>query len=185
MIKVVLVFFIIIFTYLNVFISNSNFLDKDLFEKINILQILTPILNILLTFLLAYLINIKLSNKNKSYEILINLLEKYENVLDKIHTITMRYIANKEKNDANDIKWLLKQMSIKLSNLEELYKLYDISFIYKIENMEKELLELKQSITNDPFMQHSEYTPAQKTNIIQNFEKIKTNINKEKINLYK
>lgn len=178
-------FFIVIATYINVFICNTNFLSGKLFQKINILQIATPILNISLTIFIAYLINIKLAKQNKSNEILISLLEKYEDDIDKIHIKTMKYIRDKEISEANDIKWMLKKMNIKIVKLSSLYELYDTSFSYPIDTMKKDVLELKKSITNDPFMQKKEYTAKQKTIIIQMFEEIKTSINKEKINLYK
>lgn len=185
MLNIILLFLIIIATYFNVFICNSDFLSENLFKKINILQITTPVLNISLTIYIAYLINIKLAKKNKSNEIFISLLERYEDDINLIQVKAMNYIRDKNNNEAHDIKWLLKTLNIKLSRLEEFYKLYDKSFIYSINDMKKELLELKQSITNDPFMQDATYTATKKTQIIQNFEKIKININKEKINLYK
>lgn len=180
-----LAFFIVIATYLNVFICNTNFINKELFQKVNILQIVTPILNISLTIFIAYLINIKLAKHNKSNEILISLLEKYEDDIDEIHIITMKYIRDKKQNDAKDIKWLLKKMNIKIAKLGTLYEQYNISFSYPIDKMKKDILELKKSITDDPFMQENEYTAKQKTTIIQIFEEIKTSINTEKINLYK
>ena len=153
--NVSLAFFIVIATYVNVFISNANFLSEKLFQKINILQIATPVLNILLTIYIVYLINVKLAKQNKSNEILISLLEKYEDDIDKIYITTMKYIKDNEKskNEAKDITWMLKTINIKLSKLSTLYNLYEISFSYPIDKMKSDLLKLKQSITNDPFMQ--------------------------------
>jgi hypothetical protein len=62
---------------------------------------------------------------------------------------------------------------------------YEKIYTYPIDKMKQDILELKKSITDDPFMQEDEYTAKQKTTNMQIFEEIKTSINKEKINLYK
>lgn len=183
-----LIFFsIIIFTYLNVFISNQVFLSNaSLFENITIVQIFTPVLQVILAVFIAYYIHIKIAKRNESVSILIDILDKYLILINEINEHTLDYIRDKKEEDAKAIMWKLKKASVSHKKFELIYGLFnDINFVYSIREMKKELLILKRSITDDPFKQKREYTAKEKTKILENFENIETNILKEKINLYK
>lgn len=178
---------IILFVYLNIFISSGAiFSNLNLFNNINIVQILTPLVQILLAFGLAYFVNIKLAKQTKSIEIIIDMLNNYANALKDINELSIKYIKDKSENDAKEILWKLKQASISHQQFETIYQLFpNVEFVYNIEIMKNDLLDLKKSITDEHFRSDGEYTALQKTLILNCFQKINTNIYKEKQNLYK
>lgn len=177
---------IVLATYFNILITNGVLLNNaSLYSNITIVQITTPIIQIILAISLAYFIHIKMSKQNKSKDIIIDMLDNYLSLLNEINELTIKYIRDKEVNDSKNILWKLKKASISHQKFELIYKSYDeIVFIYNIEEMKSNLRELKQSITNNPFMQDGEYTASQKTSILKNFENIETRIYQEKINIY-
>lgn len=182
----IIVIVIVIFTYLNIFITNGVlFNTPSLSKNITLIQILTPIMQIILALALAYFIHIKMAKQNKSKDILIDMLDNYLSLLNEINELTIKYIREKDDNDSKDILWKLKKASISHQKFELIYKLYNgVTFTYNIEEMKNNLRELKQSITNNPFRQDGEYTVSQKILILKNFEIIETKIYQEKINLY-
>ena len=176
----------VLLTYLNIFIcSGSLFSNSQLLSNINIVQILTPLVQIFLALGLAYFVNIKLVRQSKSIEIIIDMLDAYQNILKEINELSIKYLKNKDDDDAKEILWKLKQASISHQQFEIIYGLYpNIQFVYNLKVMKSDLLKLKKSITDEHFRSAGEYTAAQKNLILNCFQNITTNIYKEKQNLY-
>ena len=182
--QLVLIVGAILFTYLNIIFSNIQ-LNQNLFSNLNLIQILTPIMQLFTALLLAYYVNISIAKRNKSVDLLIDILDKYLEELSEINELTIKYIKDKDVSDANSILWKFKKLSMSHQKIEMLYSLYsNQKFVYLIEEMKEDLFELKKSITNDPFKQNNNYTSKQKVEILKNFVKIESNIYKEKKNLY-
>lgn len=191
--NIVCFFLAIIVIYSCVFIASSDiwYQNKDIFKNVNIIQILTPIIQILLTLGIAYFINIKIFKNNKSKEFHISLLDSFLKDLSELNTLTTKYInkdkllSDEGKKEAQEIIWNLKKYQIKIKYNSSILDENKGEKTYKSIDMTNDIRELKKLITNDPFMQKSKYNSKQKTEIFQKFSYIESKINNMRIALYK
>lgn len=176
--------------YIIAFISSGDIVTKNLFQNLNIVQVFTPIFQITIAVGITYFIHIILNKKNKSTDILIEMIDDYSSLINTINEIVSDYINKKETDKKTEheklILWHFKQASMKVESLKEIMGMYEnIKFIYEYNAMICDLRELKKSITDDPFKQEKDYSGTQKSKILSNFNKIERMLSKEKINLFK
>jgi hypothetical protein len=154
------------------------------FFQFNIIQLLTPFMQLLIAIGLALFVNIKLSNSNKRNEIIIDLIKDYSEEFSKLHAKAIKYMENKESSLEPKILLLITSTSQKLSVIEDIKKEYNMKSYYSADAMRKDHMEYKTRLTDKYFKQHDEYPLMQKKTVMSAKNDIFKKIAKEKVSLY-
>lgn len=188
--------YIIVFTcimYVYTFSLNHNPPSSD-FLKVNIVQVITPILQILTLFAIAYFINIKISDKNKKVDLLIEHIDSIIKTIQRLNRETLAYFdinsstssgTDKHKEAEFNILHALKELNNKVTFLEKLANNAKLEHYSFTDFQSKNIRILKQEITSNHFKQTTNYPKKQQIKIENLFIELLNYYTLEKLSLYK
>jgi len=166
--------------------------SSDDFFKFNAAQLFTPIIQAVILIGLAYIINIKLSGRNKQNEILI---DEIDEILEAITALKIEMYEYFDLNKATSsttakekesiIFRHLKDISNKAVFLGKLYKSLEYTDILKLNDRPKQVRELRKAITDKHFKQKTNYSTTERQNIEAILDKMTQDYKMEKIEMYK
>ena len=185
MIHFVYVLLVILSLYLGFVLSSISYIFANTdFFKINIVQLFSPVIQIVFAILIALFINVKLPKKTKKNEILILMLDDLNNIIIEINKNIYAYYSDKENSEnQNIILNNFKQASQKLTSIKNIARMLKLD-ITQLNSLPEKLRSYKQEVTNDPFGQQADYTISRKQKIDLCDSLIKEEINLIKINIY-
>jgi len=178
---IVCIFFITLTMFLTTTFSHKL---PSSFYDINIAQVATPVIQVLLAIGLALFVNIKLSNTNKRNELLINLHDEYMKEFSQLHTKAIVYMNNNNNQLEPEILAFLTSVSNKLRIIEEIKFEYNIQNSYTSKNMREDFMEYKKRLTGQSFKQNIDFELLQIKAVKAAKDSISKKIAKEKMSLY-
>lgn len=134
--------------------------------------------------------NVRLFKVNQKNEIVISFLEQIQNEVLIISQFTREYIEQPSLSShdilANKIVLEIKQLQMKLNVNNNLMSSLIESKEYGIDVFVKDVREIKQIITNDPFKQANKtYSAKVKNSIYIKLEKLNAKLLSAKLSIYK
>ena len=154
------------------------------FFDFNLMQLITPIVQVAIAVGLALFVNVKLSNKSKRSELLVSKLEDFEALIGKLHGYATEYMETKKTDLEPNILRALKDASKMVYLFKKIGKNFDFKFSYIPDEMEKDLLDYKRSLTKKSFKQKIPYDGSQKREVDEIKRRIDERITFQKLSLY-
>jgi len=155
------------------------------FYDFNLMQAITPAVQIAIAIGLAFFVNIKLSNQSKRNELLISKLEQYESSIGQLHGFAMEYMENKKSDLEPEILHALKDVSKHIDVLKKIDDHFDFKLSYAPRDMEKDFIDYKKSLTGESFKQKGvTYSTGQKNRVEKIRNRMEERIMLQKLKLY-
>ncbi len=202
-----IVLFYILFIYTSFLLSVSK---PDEFYNATWVQMMTPAIQILTLFTIAYYINIVVSKKNKKYEILADLTNLILDTLEELRKELEEYFSTKDspnnvkiakvpgstisidnkaiesiEKSERDILHLFRVLSNKELFQYQMYEELNMEDFCKDRENDKKIKALKKSVTSTVFKQNgNKFSITEKQHIRKQLDELVGIYTKEKIYLY-